>query len=1290
MAPTAASASSSSFKGRWRPTKIMNMRDLSRDDDFLSHLLVEKLGTGDVPLVVHKMDPSRRLPKTNAEELLQIVRRMVATKGSQINVIRQAVDDLLSFNAVKYYLQSSSYDQKQVNAFATHASRYFELYLPGGSIEISHTSRYAHRTGKSELCILATRPLAPGTVITELKGSMADLTEEEDKELKRTDEAHADGVAIRRDFSVIHSKQLKKNHLFLGPARFVNHDCDHNAELFREGRYITFRVIRTIGVGEEVTAHYGDGYFGRRNKHCLCATCERKGRGGYAPEVSEDELSDTGSGSGADVEADRNGIQSSESEDERSADEVVNFNERRTRRGVYTVVPEAAKLRQVEDGDVTSDLSSPPPSSSISAALPNGNGLLTPEPEAERGRPEGKAREAFSSPVAPIPVKATSSVSSTSVTFKSVISTRAQKAREVSASASTSRAPSQCAVGRSISASRSVSAARQLVTPPLTVDSTTGSVRSSSRLKSREEGREDISRVSTPMKDRKGKGRATTSVSDVRDIEKDEPETRHLRPRVTAPIFDQTLSRAKKILDAPRGLDGKPLPLCATCGNVLPVISVNSEVVWGLSLGRTGKRGRPKKEQVMECPRCIRHFAIYERKWPERLNGDGNRPALAPTREDTFPKKLGNFAIASNRNLAIPVISIPGKRSYASLDDGSEVEISHPPKKHKGPTGRPRGRPPKNKVGMSDAAKELLNVDSAAVSRSGRTRVPSMKMRESEPPHKTRVSPRKLNSDSTLSALSTSPEVTRHHTPIPHENRMLDSPQPAKVITPKSLAVAAQPRDSNGRFGKKAETNGRFMRSRHFPGGSKRLCKGPKTIFLTRRTAETYDDAENRSDRSDDEDFQRIRRTPDELTDLPSSDSLESAEIGEEALEDVVRRRSSDSEHHDDPHGKRKRSFSDEEESDTSPTTSPRIVLGRGRGSLLRPNPISFARRKWAACEDDDKLSLQVTVKNRTATVAGESLLTCVEDNFRHEELLLPAHTISVPQESDSDTETSARDDSDQSITDTSPLSSRPLVVKASMARLTFRPSPMNLAKRRWAPPQKSRMSESIGVESVDEAAPRSPEAVKRFTSIKPEAAKIALAGTELDDNFPFGDLVYPSDVEFSGSEEDYAKVEPDPPRLRPVAPESLRDLGWDRQRSPDVVVADSYTDDSEQMVERLISIGSASRRPPTRSPSPLPSVIRRNPDSPPGYEWKKTVLMPSPKSTLRDRLNSVIAKATIVSLNVAAEAGSSSRLAGANILPMKRPPTALSHSPSPLMTPPPIRQLVCTGWNAQSDSESL
>ena len=100
-----------------------------------------------------------------------------------------------------------------------HASRYFELYHPSGSIEIAHTSRYSHRTGKSELCILATRNIPAHAVVTELKGSMANLTEEEDEDLKRTDLRNPD---IRRDFSVIHSKSMKKNHLFLGPARFVN------------------------------------------------------------------------------------------------------------------------------------------------------------------------------------------------------------------------------------------------------------------------------------------------------------------------------------------------------------------------------------------------------------------------------------------------------------------------------------------------------------------------------------------------------------------------------------------------------------------------------------------------------------------------------------------------------------------------------------------------------------------------------------------------------------------------------------------------------------------------------------------------------------------------------------------------------------------------------------------------------------------------------------------------------------------------------------------------------------
>ena len=63
----------------------MHMRDLSKDDDFLSHLLVEKLGTGIVPLLVHKMDSSRRLPKTNTLDLMRIVRRVSLSLHKPIN-----------------------------------------------------------------------------------------------------------------------------------------------------------------------------------------------------------------------------------------------------------------------------------------------------------------------------------------------------------------------------------------------------------------------------------------------------------------------------------------------------------------------------------------------------------------------------------------------------------------------------------------------------------------------------------------------------------------------------------------------------------------------------------------------------------------------------------------------------------------------------------------------------------------------------------------------------------------------------------------------------------------------------------------------------------------------------------------------------------------------------------------------------------------------------------------------------------------------------------------------------
>lgn len=63
--------------------------------------------------------------------------------------------------------------------------------------------------------------------------------------------------------------------LFMGPARFANHDCGANAKLVITGQAgIDIVAVRNINVGEEITVTYGENYFGEDNCECLCQSCE--------------------------------------------------------------------------------------------------------------------------------------------------------------------------------------------------------------------------------------------------------------------------------------------------------------------------------------------------------------------------------------------------------------------------------------------------------------------------------------------------------------------------------------------------------------------------------------------------------------------------------------------------------------------------------------------------------------------------------------------------------------------------------------------------------------------------------------------------------------------------------------------------------------------------------------------------------------------------------------------------------------------------------------------------------
>lgn len=83
------------------------------------------------------------------------------------------------------------------------------------------------------------------------------------------------------DFSMIHSNRKNSQMIFLGPAAYVNHDCESNctqASLVSKS-YVHLKACKCIYPGEEITAYYGNDFFGENNENCRCNSCEIKGIG---------------------------------------------------------------------------------------------------------------------------------------------------------------------------------------------------------------------------------------------------------------------------------------------------------------------------------------------------------------------------------------------------------------------------------------------------------------------------------------------------------------------------------------------------------------------------------------------------------------------------------------------------------------------------------------------------------------------------------------------------------------------------------------------------------------------------------------------------------------------------------------------------------------------------------------------------------------------------------------------------------------------------------------------------
>lgn len=169
---------------------------------------------------------------------------------------------LLATDGLRRFYQGLK-TEKEKDDFRGHLRRYMHIYLPDCPFEVSSTNRYTIVTHEAR--VTARKFIRKGQPVKYLSGIQVLISPKEEDALS----------ARKKDFSIVVSSRNKCASLFMGPARFANHDCGANAHLKHTGQAgIEITATRNIDVGDEITVSYGGNYFGEDNCECLCKTCE--------------------------------------------------------------------------------------------------------------------------------------------------------------------------------------------------------------------------------------------------------------------------------------------------------------------------------------------------------------------------------------------------------------------------------------------------------------------------------------------------------------------------------------------------------------------------------------------------------------------------------------------------------------------------------------------------------------------------------------------------------------------------------------------------------------------------------------------------------------------------------------------------------------------------------------------------------------------------------------------------------------------------------------------------------
>ncbi|GAB7339957.1 hypothetical protein MBLNU457_6474t1 [Dothideomycetes sp. NU457] len=242
----------------------LSLAQLVDYDDRLTDALVDRVYYWST---IRKLRPGFHAARgIREEEVTTILRKHIIVEKDP----QSAVQKLLDLPALKkYHTSLKTKDEKE--HFVRHLNKYVRIWMPDCPFEVNTTNRYTVLT--HEAAVFARREIQKGEVIKYLSGIQVSITNQELEEL---------GLK-NRDFSIVLSSRKRTPSLFLGPARFSNHDCESNARLSTTGTSgMQIVANRVIECGEEITVNYGDDYFGEDNCECLCATCERLRRNGWS------------------------------------------------------------------------------------------------------------------------------------------------------------------------------------------------------------------------------------------------------------------------------------------------------------------------------------------------------------------------------------------------------------------------------------------------------------------------------------------------------------------------------------------------------------------------------------------------------------------------------------------------------------------------------------------------------------------------------------------------------------------------------------------------------------------------------------------------------------------------------------------------------------------------------------------------------------------------------------------------------------------------------------------------